>query len=98
MKTIGDDAFCYCSNLTNVTIGSGVETIGTGAFQECSITSLTIPENVKLIGAEAFSSNDFTSVTIPDAVESIGGYAFGSCSYLTDVTIGRHFSPLTSHL
>ncbi len=89
VKTIGNNAFCYCTGLTSVTIPDSVTTIGASAFSECSgLTSVTIPDSVTSIGASAFSEcSGLTSVTIPDSVTSIGNYAFYNCSSLTSVTI-----------
>jgi hypothetical protein len=49
-------AFGGCHNLTNVTIGNGVTSIGDLAFNECySLGSVTIPNSVNRIGDSAFS-------------------------------------------
>ena len=43
VKTIGNDAFEYCSSLTSVTIGSGVTSIGSSAFKDCDgLTSIYV--------------------------------------------------------
>ena len=80
-------AFYNCTNLSNVTIGSGVTSIGSDAFYNCSgLTSITIPDSVTSIGYEAFSGcTKLTSVTIPDSVTSIGDYAFDGCYRLIEV-------------
>ncbi len=82
-------AFEDCSGLTNVTISSGVTSIGDGAFEECSgLTSVIIPSSVTNIGFWAFSScSGLTSVTIGNGVTAIGGGAFSGCTNLTSVTI-----------
>jgi uncharacterized protein YjdB len=55
VKEIDMFAFCDCSNITSISIPSGVTKIGTGAFQFCSsLTSVTIPNSVKEIGSGAF--------------------------------------------
>ena len=55
MKFIGNEAFCYCSGLTSVTIPEGVTSIGNEAFCYCSgLTSVTIPSTVTSIGNDAF--------------------------------------------
>ena len=55
VTSIGDDAFCYCSSLTSVTIPNSVTSIGYYAFEDCSsLTSITIPESVTSIGNNAF--------------------------------------------
>ncbi len=81
-------AFSDCSNLTNVTIGDGVKSIGSNAFKNCSsLASVTIPNSVTSIGWYAFyNCYNLTSITIPNSVTSIGSYAFSGCSSLTSVT------------
>ena len=55
VKAIGDNAFCYCSGLTSVTIPNSVTSIGYYAFRECSgLTSVTIPSSVTSIGSRVF--------------------------------------------
>jgi hypothetical protein len=74
-----------------ITIPSGVTSIGDGAFENCSgLTSVTIPNSVTSIGDSAFYyCSGLTSVTIPNSVTSIGSSAFSGCSGLTSVTIGN---------
>ncbi len=87
---IYEDAFSYCSRLTSVTIGNGVESIGDGAFYRCtSLESITIPDSVKSIGSYAFGGcTSLESVIIGSGVESIEWYAFKDCTSLESVTIG----------
>ena len=55
VASIGDYAFCMCTNLTSVTISNGVAGIGKHAFLYCSrLTSVTIPGSVTRIGGGAF--------------------------------------------
>ena len=82
-------AFENCNNITNITLGDDVTTIGEFAFRDCdSLTSVTIGNNVTTIGSFAFfSCTSLTSITIPDSVTSIGGSAFRDCDSLTSITI-----------
>ncbi len=70
------------SKLTSVTIGNGITSIASSAFQGCSgLTSVTIPNSVTSIGSGAFQGcSGLTSVTIPSTVTSIGSSAFQGCS------------------
>ena len=85
VTSIGKYAFCGCSGLTSVTIGSSVESIGYSAFKGCrGLTSVTIPNSVEIIGIYAFEDcRGLTSVTIPSSVQSIGSCAFYGCNYET---------------
>jgi len=87
--TIGYSTFAY-SNLTSVTIGFGVSSISTYAFQYCSaLASIVIPEGVTSIGDYAFyHCSALTSIYVPDSVTSIGGSAF-AYSGLISLTIGN---------
>ena len=83
--------YSYRENITSVSIGNSVTSIGDYAFKDCSgLTSVTIPNSVKSIGRVAFyHCSGLTSVTIPNSVTSIGKEAFSRCSSLTNVTIGN---------
>ena len=63
---IGAGAFASCINLTNITIGTNVTTIGDYAFQGCTgLTSITIPNSVISIGTEKMKVN-YVRVTKAD--------------------------------
>jgi hypothetical protein len=83
-----------CTNLTSVTIGNSVTSIGSKAFVACSgLTSVTIPNSVTSIGDYAFQwCSSLTSVTIGNSVTSIGDYAFYGCSSLTSI-ISKMINP-----
>ena len=92
VKTIGDNAFSYCKNLTEITISSYIEEIQAEAFQECdSLTSVTLGKNVKTIsGYGAFSYCDnLTSITLSEALsgEDLGWSIFGQSKKLTTVYV-----------
>jgi hypothetical protein len=90
VASIGNYAFSFCDNLTNVTIPNGVTSIGADAFYLCnSMTSVAIPASVTRIGAYAFyNCGGLTSVTFPGNVTSIGEDAFFACIKLTSVYFG----------
>ncbi len=79
----------YRTDITSVTIGNGVTSIGAYAFYRCtSLTNITIPDSVTSIGKGAFHEcTSLTSVGIPDSVTSISNYTFYCCTSLTSITI-----------
>jgi hypothetical protein len=85
VTSIGEEAFAYCTGLTNVTIPNSVKSLGKWAFINCSgLTSVTIPSSVTNIGYGAFAyCTDLTNVTIPNSVTSIEYGAFSGCTGLS---------------
>ena len=87
--------FYSCSSLTSVTIGVGVTSIGSRAFNDCSLTEINY--NAKTAedlqsGNDGFINAGSPSVglrvVIGDSVEHIPAYLFDFCKSLTSVTIG----------
>ncbi len=75
---IGDMAFAYCSNLSSVTLGKGLEALNMETFNNCNgITEITIPGNIKNIYRNAIYSNSLIRVTVEEGVEYIDSEAFG---------------------
>jgi hypothetical protein len=84
------------ANLTKVTVGNSVTSIGDSAFIICTgLTSVTIPDSVTSIGNNAFYGCDaLTSITIPDSVRSIGDYAFYQCTGLISLEIDDAYTSI----
>jgi len=84
----GIDAYAFFmeNNLTSVTIGQNVTSIGYSAFYDNNLTSVDIPNSVTSIGDHAFQQNALESVTIPNRMTSIGEHTFFE-NKLTSVTI-----------
>ena len=91
VNSIGNSAFGWCVNLTNVTLPNGVTSIGRSAFDSCSgLISIQIPNDVATIETDTFYfCTSLKSVNIPGSVTSIGAQAFTNCQSLTSVTLSN---------
>jgi hypothetical protein len=89
-RTIGNEAFAYCTALATVEVGSiqgttakGV-TVGMSAFKGCtSLTDVRLGKDVKVINAYAFYETKISSVVTLKNVEKVGSQAFGKCERLS---------------
>jgi hypothetical protein len=71
VEEIGDGAFGFCMELTEITIPESVLTIGENAFCCCeSLRFLSIPDRIKSIGDDAFSG--CKSLPVEDNVRYVG--------------------------
>ena len=78
------------SQITTVTIESGVTSIGDYAFYNCTnLTSISIPASLTSIGDYVFFSSNLTSISLPAGVESIGTGAFNGCINLTAFNVAE---------
>ena len=89
VKQIGDGAFRYCTNLTEITIPDSVTEIGNYAFDNCtSLSKVQLPNGLTKIGNYAFRDcKSLTEITIPDSVTEIGDSAFSDCTSLAEIVI-----------
>lgn len=77
-KSIGDETFKGCSDLTDLILSEGLESIGTSAFYNCSsLLKVDIPKSVKSIGGSAFGNCTFLArITVGDSIVSMGSNPF----------------------
>ncbi len=77
------------TDITKVTIKSGVTSIGSWAFHYCTkLASVSIGNSITSIGERAFEGcTSLASIEIPDSVTSIGGSAFFDCLSLASIVI-----------
>ncbi|KAL3804438.1 hypothetical protein ACHAW5_003484 [Stephanodiscus triporus] len=89
VRAIGELAFNYCTRLTRVTLGSGLEEIGAGAFANCtSLEEIVIPPAVRAIEEGAFyNCTRLTRVTLGSGLEEIEWGAFNTCESMKEIVI-----------
>ena len=93
LTTINDAFYQYY--FTNLTLGSGLKSIGDNAFYYADLSALIIPPNVTYIGANAFYSTDnLYSLIIPNGVTYIGEQAFWYAQSLTQLVIPNSVTTL----
>ena len=95
VTSIGGGAFCFCFDLTSVTIGSGVTSIGDDVFYGCSSLTSVVwnAENCADFSYNSAPFYDFrskiTSFTFGDSVKHIPACLCYGMKNLTDVSIGN---------
>ncbi len=91
VTSFGTSVFSNCTQLTTVTLGSGIPGIPGSTFSNCfKLTGLTIPTNIGFIGNSAFSyCSGLTELTIPNSVSSIGDSLCYQCSSLKSCIISE---------
>jgi len=86
--SIGENAFDWCENLTEIVIPKSVKEIKAGAFNTCRFKSIVIPEGVERIGNAAFAQcASIKKINIPASVTLIGERAFNSMWSLRSIKV-----------
>ena len=98
VTTIGDWCFGNLSQLTGVTLHSGLLYLG-GFPNSTALRNISIPNTVTHIGQQAFSGcSALLEIVIPDSVLYLGANynqaCFSGCSSLSSVTIGSGVTQL----
>lgn len=88
---IGFEAFRDCTQITSVSIPSGVTSIGNNAFYNCTgMTTVSISPAVTGLGIGTYAFYNclsLNSISLPFGVASIGANAFYFCKGMTSVSI-----------
>lgn len=87
---IGQDAFSYCSALTEISIAGNNAIINKRAFSDCEKLKSATIEGVIEIGQDTFyNCKNLETVTLSDDVKTIGYYAFNNCSSLKNLKMSN---------
>ena len=86
---IGDGAFAFCINLTDISLGGSVERLGANAFYCCtSLSSVTLSESLESIDMGCFSACDaLKDVYYDGSYEDWQNVAKDDNGKLSDVTV-----------
>ncbi len=98
VRTIGEDAFAYCSNITSMNVPNSVTSIGTGAFQMCTnLVSIQLPDHLEVISDYLLDCcQNLSSIVIPPTVTEIGFGAF-TANGISDIEIPSTVTSIGTH-
>ncbi len=75
------------TDVTSVTLGANVSSVGERAFSGCTALARADLKNVLKIGEFAFEKTALNTVIVPNSVERIGRGAFWQCDKLAELTV-----------
>lgn len=88
ITSIADSTFFGCSNLEKVTFGPNVQTIGKGAFANCtSLETFMMPTSIA--DSTFVGCDNLREVILGPNAKTIGKGAFANCSSLESITISE---------
>jgi len=89
LTEIGQEAFQYCSKLTEITFNvANVTNIGLRCFDSTELISFNLPTHAtytEILARTFLDNSSLTSITIPAQIQKIGISAFEDCSNLTEI-------------
>ena len=87
LKSIGSEAFSYCSSLTTIGLPPSLTTLGTLAFFSAGLTHIRIPNTIETIGERCFREcGSLTEIAFDDGVTKLkvlNSYVFAYTNLLT---------------
>lgn len=87
VQKIDESAFEKAINLTTISYGVSLATIGDKAFKETGITTIEIPSTVATVGVEAYMEcRKAERIVIPSSVTYLGKNAFSNCINVLDIS------------
>ncbi len=86
---LGEKAFAYCRELSDVKLGNTLESIPDMLFMGCEKLDRINLGSVKTIGESAFAETALTSADLSSS-DIIGKYAFAGCVELMSLTLNQN--------
>ena len=96
VTSIGDAAFEYCRNLTEINLPNSITSLGMAAFLDCtSLTEINLPNSITIIQHHTFADcKSLIEINIPNSVTSIEYAAFMGCTSLKKITISNSITSI----
>ena len=79
---VGEEAFAYCSHVTDVILPEGVWLIARKAFYRSGVRNISLPGTLKWIEELAFTRSNLAGIEIPDRTENVESRAFFEAAHL----------------
>ena len=102
VANIGEKAFSFCTELTSVSFGTGIQSIEKSSFENCyKLSSVVLPDSVTEIGDLAFNNcSGLVSANLGNGIEDDGlGYGiFYGCTKLETVTIPNSITTIQKYM
>lgn len=77
LRSIGNEAFRGCYNLSRINLPEGLESIGEQCFYGCSnLRRIDLPSTLREIGQEAFCDVPITDIRLPSGLTFVGANSF----------------------
>ena len=88
LESIGQHAFCYCSNLIDLRLPDSLKEIGRSAFSNAGLHSICIPAGVKtLLEDICGSDNGLSEIRLQNGLETIGDSIISSVAIVDKIYI-----------
>ena len=94
VRSIGIEAFAFCTQVTGVILPEGVRTIARRAFYRSGIKTIQLPASLQKIDKHAFAEASLESIEIPDQVKVIEERAFLNAEHLRKVKLPEGITTL----
>ncbi|MCQ2291129.1 MAG: leucine-rich repeat domain-containing protein [Muribaculaceae bacterium] len=97
VKTIGEGAFAYASDLTSVTLPLNLNAVSKLMLAGTSVVNVAVPEGVKNIGWGAFQSCGLLhTMLLPSTTKKIEAYGYNNCHNLYEIYCAAPAAPEAS--
>lgn len=95
VKTINDEAFASCKNISRFFFPKSLISIGASAFENCSMSSIALPQSVVTIGDNAFSGCSLLETfAIPENVSEVSSFMLNRCKNLSYLYIPENVTAI----